>query len=140
MLREPLLRHFPAARYEGLEYSAYLCEEYGWTQGSVADHVSENPYDLVVCHDVLQYLDDRSAARAIANLARLCRGALYLSVLTQLDWRHAADQSRTDESVHRRSGEWYRRRLRRGFRHVGGGVHVRRGLDPILWELETPWR
>jgi hypothetical protein len=70
----------------------------------------------------------------------LCRVALYLSVLTQLDWRHAADQSRTDESVHRRSGEWYRRRLRRGFRHVGGGVHVRRGLDPILWELETPWR
>lgn len=140
MLRGPLLRHFPGARYEGLEYSTYLCQEHGWIQGSVADHVSPAPYDLVVCHDVLQYLDDRSAARAVANLARLCRGALYLSVLTQRDWRHAADQSRTDESVHRRSGEWYRRRLRRGFRHVGGGVHVRRGLEPILWELETPWR
>ena len=140
MLREPLLRHFPGASYEGLEYSTYLCGEHGWTQGSVADHVSPAPYDLVVCHDVLQYLDDRSAARAIANLARLCRGALYLSVLTQRDWRHAADQSRTDESVHRRSGDWYRSRLRRGFRHVGGGVHVHRGLDPILWELETPWR
>ena len=64
MLREPLLRHFPGASYEGLEYSTYLCGEHGWTQGSVADHVSPAPYDLVVCHDVLQYLDDRSAARS----------------------------------------------------------------------------
>lgn len=140
LLREPLSRQFPRARYDGLEYSAFLCERFGWTRGSVAEHKSAVAYDLVVCHDVLQYLDDRTAARAIANLGRLCRGALYLSVLTDLDWRHAADQSRTDESVHRRSGEWYRTRLRRSFRHVGGGVHVRRGLNPILWELETPWR
>jgi SAM-dependent methyltransferase len=140
LLREPLLRHFPQAGYDGLEYSAFLCERYGWSPGSVADHAVASPYDLVVCHDVLQYLDDRTAARAIANLGRLCRGALYLSVLTERDWRHAADQSRTDESVHRRSGEWYRTRLKRVFRHVGGGVHVRRGLAPILWELETPWQ
>jgi len=33
---------------------------------------------LVVCYDVLQYLDDRHSSTAIANLARLCRGALYL--------------------------------------------------------------
>ena len=34
---------------------------------------------------------------------------------------------------------WYRARLLRHFRHVGGGVLVRRGYDPLLWELERPW-
>jgi 2-polyprenyl-3-methyl-5-hydroxy-6-metoxy-1,4-benzoquinol methylase len=140
LLREPLLRHFPEAHYEGLEVSEYLCGRYGWRSGSVAEYATSTPYDLVVCHDVLQYLDERAAARAIANLGRLCRGALYLSVLTERDWRHAADQSRTDDSVHRRSGDWYRRRLKRVFKHIGGGVHVRRGLEPILWELEMPWQ
>jgi SAM-dependent methyltransferase len=138
-LRAPLQQQFPNAHYEGLEFSEFLCARHGWTRGSVAEHSTATPYDLVVCHDVLQYLDDRTAARAIANLGRLCRGGLYLSVLTRSDWRHAADQSRTDESVFQRTGEWYRRRLKRVFRHVGVGVHVRRDLDPILWELETPW-
>jgi SAM-dependent methyltransferase len=140
LLKDPLLARFPTARYEGLEYSAYLCRRHGWIEGSLATHVASQPYDLVVCHDVLQYLDDRTAARALANLARLCRGALYFSVLTRRDWRHAADQSRTDRTVHLRPADWYRRRLRRGFRHVAGGVHVARALDPILWELEQPWR
>jgi 2-polyprenyl-3-methyl-5-hydroxy-6-metoxy-1,4-benzoquinol methylase len=140
LLRAPLKRQFPRARYEGLEVSAFLCGKYGWHQGSLADHSAATPYDLVVCHDVLQYLDDRSAAKALANLARLTRGALYFSVLTQGDWRDAADQSRTDRDVHLRPADWYRRRLRRGFRHVAGGVHVARALRPILWELERPWR
>lgn len=139
LLKDPLLRRFPGASYAGLEVSPYLCERYGWTPGSVADHAAKEPYDLVICHDVLQYLDDRSAARAIANLGRLSRGAVYVSVLTQRDWRRAADQSRTDDAVFRRPGEWYRGRLRRVFRHVGVGVYVRRDLNPILWELETPW-
>jgi len=139
LLRAPLLARFPKARYEGLELSSYLCEQLGWHQGSVADFKATKPYDLVICHDVLQYLDDKTAAKAIQNLARLSGGALYLSVLTERDWRLSADQSRTDQEVQRRSLEWYQRRLRRGFRHVGAGVHVARSLSPILWELEQPW-
>ncbi len=139
LLRAPLRRHFPRARYEGLEVSPFLCRKFGWHQGSLADFEAPR-YDLVVCHDVLQYLDDASAARALANLARLTSGALYFSVLTRLDWRHSADQSRTDRDVQLRSADWYRRRLRRGFRHVAGGVHLAKELQPILWELERPWR
>ena len=66
LLRAPLLRAFPKARYTGLEYSEYLCRRYGWTQGSLADFTAD-PFDLVVCYDVMQYLDDRTAARAIVN-------------------------------------------------------------------------
>jgi len=139
LLKAPLRRRFPRASYDGLEISPFLCAKFGWHQGSLADFRAP-PYDLVVCHDVLQYLDDASAARALANLARLARGALYFSVLTRRDWRHSADQSRTDRDVHLRSADWYQRRLRRGFRHVAGGVHVAKGLKPILWQLERPWR
>ena len=139
-LRAPLLARFPRAEYVGLEVSSFLCAHYGWRHGRLEDHALARPYDLLICHDVLQYLAAPAAARALANLARLSRGALYFSVLTRRDWRHAADQARTDREVHLRTADWYRRRLRRGFRHVGCGVHVRRELRPILWELETPWR
>lgn len=139
LLREPLLARFPRATYTGLEYSEFLCRKFGWQQGSLADYSARAPFDLVVCHDVLQYLDDRSAARAVANLRPLCRGALYFSALTRRDWRAAADQSRTDRDVHLRAADWYRRRLRRGFRHLGVGVHLVRDVRPIQWELEAPW-
>ena len=140
LLKAPLEARFPRARYEGLEVSRFLCDRFKWKQGSITDFVPTKTYDLVVCHDVMQYLDDAAAARALVNLGRLTHGALYFSALTRGDWRRAADQNRTDQDVHRRPVDWYRRRLRRRFRHLGAGVHVVRTLDPILWELETTWR
>ena len=47
------------------------------------------------------------------------------------------DRSRTDARVHLRSAEWYRERLRRGFREVGAGFWLRRGAPLTVWELET---
>ena len=80
------MRALPRASYMGLEYSDYLCERYGWTQGSLVDFKVRQPFDLVVCYDVMQYLDERSAGRALANIGRLCRGVLYFSALTSHDW------------------------------------------------------
>lgn len=138
-LQAPVREVFPRARYVGLETSDYLCRHYGWVQGSIAEYRPAAPFDLVFCHDVLQYLDDREAVRALANLARLCRGALYFSVLTREDWRRNADRARTDSGVSLRPASWYRTRLARHFRPLGGGLLVRRGFDPLLWELERPW-
>ena len=139
LLKAPLAVEFPLASYTGLEVSEYLCGTHGWTHASVVDYRAPRPYDLVLCHDVCQYLDDAAAGRAIGNLARLCRGVLSFSVPTRRDWRTAADPTRSDGDVHRRTGEWYRSRLRRHFRHLGCGLHVTRGLKPIAWELEEPW-
>ena len=91
----------------------------------------------MVCYDVLQYLDDRTAARAIVNLGRLTRGVLYLSALTQRDWRQNCDRSRTDRDVHLRPVEWYGTRLRRWFRPSGAGFWIRRGAPLSTWEMET---
>jgi SAM-dependent methyltransferase len=109
-------------------------------RGSIADYAPEETFDLVFCHDVLQYLDDRAAARALGNLGRLARGALYFSVLTAGDWRRNADRARTDSGVRLRPAAWYKARLSRQFRPLGGGLLAHRGCDPLLWELERPWR
>jgi SAM-dependent methyltransferase len=137
-LRAPFAKCWPTATYTGLERSEYLCARYGWTQGSVVDFAPERRYDLVVCYDVLQYLDDRAAAKALANLGRLARVAVYLSALTSEDWREHCDQRLTDGDVHLRPADWYRRRLARQFRFIGCGVWVRRGIEAYQWELERP--
>ena len=136
LLRAPLVKAFPRAQYTGLEYSEYLCERYGWTQGSLATFHAD-PYDLVVCYDVLQYLDDVTAARALANLARLTRGVLYLSALTERDWRENCDRTRTDRDVHLRPAAWYWSRLHRHFKPLGLGFWLRRGAPLTPWEMET---
>ena len=33
LMRDQLLRHFPKAKYTGLEVSQYLCEKHGWIRG-----------------------------------------------------------------------------------------------------------
>ncbi|HEX3845842.1 MAG TPA: class I SAM-dependent methyltransferase [Steroidobacteraceae bacterium] len=138
LLQRAFKRVLPRARYTGLEASEWLCKRHGWVQGSVVDYRPRRPSDLVVCYDVLQYLDDRSASRAIANLARLTGYALYISALTLEDWRRNCDQSRTDGDVNLRPTEWYRRRLARRFNHLGMGVWLRKGVAAILWDMERP--
>ncbi len=135
LLRAPFKRLLPKAEYTGLEVSEYLCQRYGWTQGSLTSFRAR-PFDLVVCYDVLQYLDDRLAAQAIANLGRLCRGVLYITALTKHDWLENCDQRRTDPDVHLRTGEWYRKRLLKSFRPVGAGLWIRRGAPLVTWEME----
>ncbi len=137
MLRSALKRLLPRAHYTGLETSEYLCARFGWEHGRIEQYRSRAQFDLVICYDVLQYLDDRSAARALANFGRLCRGVLYFSALTSYDLKHNADPERTDANVHLRSAAWYRTRLRRQFRAAGLGFWLRRGAPLTLWELES---
>ncbi len=138
LLRKPFAEVLPRARYVGLEASDYLCARFGWVKGSVVDYRPAKPGDLAICYDVLQYLDDRRAAAAIANFSRMTRAALYVSALTQEDWRANCDRSRTDGAVHLRTGDWYRRRLRRRFRYLGFGVWLRRDVTAVQWDLERP--
>ncbi len=137
MLRKSLAKAFPKARYVGLDVSEYLCERFGWEHGTVDTWASATPFDLVICYDVVQYLDDRRAARALVNLSRLCRAVLYFGALTATDWRQNCDRRRTDAAVHMRDGHWYRTRLRRYFREIGAGFWLRRGAPITVWELET---
>ncbi len=137
LLRAPLKRMLPRATYTGLETSEYLCNRYGWERGEIEIFRARTPFDLVICYDVLQYLEGSAARRALLNLSRLCRGVLYFTALTRADWEHNCDRSRTDSNVHLRSAQWYRSHLGRGFREVGAGFWIRRGAPLTTWELES---
>lgn len=137
-LRDALCTRLPRARYTGVEISEYLCASHGYTHGSIENYESRTPFDLVLCQGVLQYLPDRAADRAVANLARLTRGALYLEALTLEDWQRNVDRKRTDGAVHLRPAKWYRTRLARHFASAGGGLFLPRSSAAVLFELEKP--
>lgn len=134
-LLRALGRLYPQARADGVEFSDYLCDRYGWQQGSVVDHTARTPYDLVVCHDVLAYLDDGDCSRALDNLASLTRGAAYISVITADD-QGSYDPARTDPRQRLRPAAWYRRRLHHHFIAVGGGLYLKRPVPVTVWALE----
>jgi len=135
-LREPLLARFPRARYTGVEVSEYLCAELGWVCDSAATFRARRRFDLVICQDVLQYLDDAEAGQALENLARHCRGALFFGALTREDWEENCDRARTDGNGYLREGAWYRSRLAPSFVCAGGGVFVARRAGIVMFELD----
>jgi SAM-dependent methyltransferase len=135
--REIVATHFPDASYHGVEYSAYLCERFGWERGSVVDYTATEPFDLVICQAVLTYLNPADLKRALHNLGRLCRGALYVEAATREDYeRDIIDDELADPRLHRHPAQLYRRGLREGLTEIGGGVWLSRQLDVPLFELE----
>jgi 2-polyprenyl-3-methyl-5-hydroxy-6-metoxy-1,4-benzoquinol methylase len=137
LLKPWLRRYLPRAVYTGIEASDYLCQRYGWQQAQIETYKPAASFDVVVCYDVLQYLDSEAADRALANFAKLCRGVLYFTALTRVDWEHNCDRSRTDSNVHLRSAQWYRSRLQKNFREAGCGFWLRRGAPFTVWDLES---
>ncbi len=128
---------FPGARAVGVEVSDYACTRYGWRKSSITEFRDARPYDLVVCHDVIQYLDNQQAARALLNISSLCRGMLFFMALTREDWEQNCDQSRTDSAVYKRPAKWYRDRLKPAFQRMGAGVYLARRAGIPLFALDA---
>jgi SAM-dependent methyltransferase len=139
-MRAPFQRVFPEAQYLGVEVSEYLCQRYGWTQASLSEFSTRLRFDVVICLDVVQYFDDRAAARVLENLARWCRGALYFFVPTTEDWEDGVDQQVSDTTVYVRSAQWYQQRLRKHFRHLGQGLLLKRDVPVVQWAIQGPWQ
>jgi SAM-dependent methyltransferase len=130
-------RHRPRVRYLSIDVSEHACRVYGHERGDISTWRTGRRFDLVVCHSVLQYLDDAAAARAIENLGRLCQGLLYLEAPTREDGP-ILDLARTDTAIHMRPAGWYRARLGRHFAQVGAGLWAARRARVRLWALEAP--
>ncbi len=130
-------RHRPSLRYRSIDVSPYACARYGHERRDISRWRARQRFDLVVCHSVLQYLDDADAARAIDHLGAMCRGVLYLEAITRADVA-ILDLDRTDTVMHLRSGAWYRARLEDHFFQVGAGLWASRRSGLLLYELEGP--
>ena len=126
----------PTVRVTSTDVSEHTCATFGHERRDIAQWAPKRPFDLVICTDVLQYLDDRAAARAVRNLTAATRTCLYFDALTSFDAKHTVERSKTDLSVTLRTGDWYRQRLSRGFTQAGAGLWIRKGSTVVLHELE----
>lgn len=125
----------PSIKMVSTDVSDYACKKYGHERRDIATWCPPRSFDLVICHGVLQYLDDPACERAIDHIQSATRHVLYLEVPTSHDFATVVDSSATDMHVHRRPGDWYRKRLSAGFSQAGAGLWIRHG-SVILYELE----
>jgi hypothetical protein len=125
-----------STRYRSVDVSEYACEKYGHECRDIAVWRAREKFDLIICQGVLPYLDDRACGKAIANIAAMCRGFLYLEAITARDLREVCDRSKTDTTVHARSATFYRRLLAKHFEPVGCGLYHIRGGTAVFYDLE----
>lgn len=135
-LRDALSKEWPSVRHTGVELSAYACKRYGWRPGSVTQTRPVGRFELTVCYDVLQYLSDEDAEKALENLIGIKAPLIFFSALTAGDMAENCDPQLTDNNVFLRSVDWYRERLTSTHLHLGGGLWMRRDCDIVVFELE----
>jgi SAM-dependent methyltransferase len=138
--RAELRRLRPRVAYLGVEPSEYAVERFGRRRNLIRGGFGDlpeldlgGPFDLVVCADVLHYVDGRELDRGLPALATAVGGAAYLEVLT------AEDPVEGDRRALRlRPAATYRAALRRlGLAPVGCHVWLCRELAERAAELES---
>jgi hypothetical protein len=137
LLRDWFARKHPKVSYVSTEYSGYAARKYAHAERDIATWRARRRFDLVVCQGVLPYLSDDDAARALENLAAMSRGFLYIEAITRHDYDTACDRATTDPAMRLRTAAFYRTRLARHFRPLGGGLYYAKTGPLVFWELET---
>jgi predicted TPR repeat methyltransferase len=129
-------KHHKDVAYTGTEVSAVMCKKHGFQHRDIARWRDRKKHDLIICQGVLQYLPDPDVAPAIANMAAMSRGLVYVEVATRGDLRDRADKARTDTDIYVRNGSYYRGILAKHFTSVGCGLWWAKDQPPPFWELE----
>lgn len=125
------------AKYLGTEVSHAMCEKHGFLHRDIARWRDRKKHDLVICQGVLQYLPDPDVAPAVANIAAMSRGLLYVEITTRSDLREKCDTERTDEDIFVRNGSYYRTILSKHMVAVGAGLWWIKDRPAPFYELET---
>jgi SAM-dependent methyltransferase len=127
------------ASYVGVDSSDHAVQQFGearnirkGTFGGLPRLRLRKGFDLVVCSDVLHYLDEREIRRGLPELVRVTSGLAYLEVLTRED-----DIIGDLEGIIRRPAAWYRRLFTRaGLTEVGPYCWLSAALRKDAAELE----
>lgn len=132
-----LAESHPKVRYTGVDVSAHASARYGHQCRDIAAWTPPKQFDLVVCQGTLHYVDDARCTKAIANLAAAARGLVLLEIPTSDDLDNGTIVANaSDLDAHWRSAAWYRRRLRRHFTELGGGLHIPNNSPHHFYALE----
>ncbi len=139
---QPVLRALrPEASYLGLDPSDYAVKRFGGSRNLLAGSFQtldaftfEDPFDLVVCADVLHYLDDTTVLTGMDILADLVGGVAVLEVFT------ADDPALGDrEGLHLRAPIWYHRVFRSaGLVPLGLQMWVHEEIAETLDAMDLP--
>ncbi|HEX7338580.1 MAG TPA: class I SAM-dependent methyltransferase [Rhodanobacteraceae bacterium] len=137
--RAPLLKLRPKAAYRGLDASPYVVERFGRTRNiglvrfAALEYLRfDEPFDLILCTNVLHYLDAREIRRGLAGFDELLAGVAFIEVFTASDATEGDDVDYTE-----REASWYRRQFRQaGLTAIGSHGYVGRALAPQLLALE----
>jgi SAM-dependent methyltransferase len=129
----------PRARYVGVDSSVYAVARFGrarnvrlGTFGGLARMRLGGPFDLVVCSDVLHYVDTAELERGLRALQKLTGGMAFLELFTKEDATIG-----DDHGFKPRAAATYRRLFRAaGFVPLGLHCHVGRALEPDLISFE----
>ncbi len=150
--RTVLSRLRPKAQYAGIDPSPYAVRRYGkWRgvmQGGVGDVGASAlraalakrglrpPFDLIVCADVLHYVDTAEVRRGLKGIAGwLDDGLAYVETFTGND-----DTEGDSEGFIARTPESYATLFRRaGLMHLGLHCYVGRGVGRVIASLERGW-
>lgn len=127
----------PTVKYLGTEVSAPMCKKHGFQQRDIARWRDRKKHDLIICQGVLQYLPDPDVAPAVANIAAMSKGLLYLEITTRQDLRENCDLERTDQDIFIRNGSYYRGILTKHFVNVGAGLWWVKEREEPFYELEV---
>ena len=137
---QPILYELrPEASYLGIEPSRYALERFGDARNlrrgrfdELHLHAFDEPFDLVVCADVLHYLSDQQILAGLEELVDLVGGVAFLEVFTR------EDPAEGDRNGFRpRPAEWYRAAfIQAGLRPLGMQMWIHEELAVDLDEME----
>lgn len=141
--RAELRRLRPGVRYLGLDTSDYALQRHGTRRnlrrGSVGDFAELNlrgPYDLIVCSDVLHYVETPELRRGLREMSALLGGVAFLEFFCAED-----DVEGDRAGLMPRSAAEYQRLLRAaGLYPVGLHCYVGREVHAGLTKFERAWR
>lgn len=135
----PLHKLRPKLRYLGVDSSEYAVARFGRRRN--LHHLKfedlpalggSEPFDLVVCTDVLHYLPEPVLDRGLAAFPLLCRGVLFAETFCR------GDVIEGDLKMYRRPARFYREKLRdAGFLACGSHLYLAPALHDGLCALET---
>jgi predicted TPR repeat methyltransferase len=129
-------KHQKGVQYTGTEVSQVMCKRFGWMHRDIARWRDRKKHDLIVCQGVLQYLPDPDVAPAVANIAAMSRGLIYVEVTTRQDLRERVDTDLSDTDIFVRNGSYYRGILSKHLMSVGCGLWWVKDRPPPFFELE----
>jgi SAM-dependent methyltransferase len=139
--RAALHRVRPTISYVGVDPSDYAVARFGRTRdirlgtfGGLRELGLRGPFDLVVCADVVLYVNDRDLRRGLETISDMLRGVAYIEIFT------ANDEIEGDLSqFHRRRPSTYERVFASvGLARVGPHLYAGTEVLPTLSDFEGP--